>query len=227
MIDNIKKEDIIEKKVDSTSEETEKTEEVKTETVEQDPLKIELEKVQKRSKYTEKEKAEHSLKKTAERVKELGGDPNSILGITTVSTEEELDGEDEKPVTVGMLKKIQQENASKTALQEADDIENETERELVKFHLHNTIKSTGVPAEDLKLARALVNAVKNTQIIKEVTRKTPPKTHSNGSGGPAKDEKEVVFTPEEQSMIKAPFNMTPNQVLEARAGKNFKFKTQH
>ncbi len=224
MAENIKMEDLVEK-VDSTSETTEQVEtkteekpEVKVET-EQDPLKIELERVQKQSKYTEKEKAEFSLKKTAEKVKELGGDPSTILGIE----KETPDDEDDTPLTIGMLKKLQQENAAKTALQQADEISNETERELVKYHLQNTIKSTGVPSEDLKLARALVNAVKNSQIIEETARKTPPKTHSNSSGVDAKQEKEIVFTPEELAMMKPPFNMTQNEILAARAGKSFKF----
>lgn len=223
MSENIKMEDIVEKP-DSTSEEAQVeetgSETAATETTEQDPLKIELERVQK-SKYTDKEKAEHSLRKNAARVKELGGDPNSILGIEKT---EDGDDEDDKPVTLGMLKKMQQENAAKTALQQADEIKNETERELVKFHLQNTIKSTGIPAEDLKLARALVNAVKNSQIIEETTRKTAPKTHSNGSGVDAKQEQEIIYTAEELAFMKPPFNSTPAQIMAAREGKKFSFK---
>ncbi len=222
MTDNIKAEDIVEKKVESTSETTEKVEDVKTETTEQDPLKTELDKVKNKSKYSEKEKAEFTLKKTAERVKELGGDPTTILGIPKETVEE--NDEDDKPVTVGMLKKIQQDNASKSALQLADDIEQETERELVKYHLENTIRSTGNPAEDLKIARSIVNSFKNTKIIEEASRKTQVKTHSNSSSVDAKKEDEVFFTPEEKSMMKAPFNMTQQMVLDARAGKKFTFK---
>ncbi len=220
-MENIKMEDIVDK-VDSTSETTETQEtEAKAEVTEQDPLKTELEKVQKKSKYTELEKAEHALKSTAERLKILGGDPNTILRI-----EKETPGidEDDTPLTVGMLKKLQQENASKSALEEADEISNETERELVKFHLQNTIKSTGSPKEDLKLARALVNAVKNTQIIEEVNRKTPPKTYSNSSGAPAKQEVEVTYSQAELDMMKPPFSMSPAQVLAAREGKKYSFK---
>ena len=197
--------------------------EVETETkvdTEQDPLKTELERVQNKSKYSEKEKAEHSLKKNAERLKELGGDPTDILGIKVETPNED----DDTPLTIGTWRKMQQETTAKTALQSADEIQNETERELVKYHLQNTIKSTGIPSEDLKLARALVNAVKNTQIIEETTRKTPAKTHSNSSGVDGKQEKEVIYTPDELAFMKPPFNASPADIMAAREGKQLKFK---
>ncbi len=225
MSENIKMEDLIED-VDSTSETTEEQEEttgdVETATEvesEQDPLKTELEKVQQRVGRSEKEKAEYTLRKNAERVKELGGDPTDILGIKTESYDE-----DDTPLTVGMLKKLQQETTAKTAMQQADEIPNEVERELVKHHLQNTIRSTGSPSEDLKLARALVNAVKNTEIIKEVARKTAPKTHSNSSGVDGKQEETPIYTPEEQAFMKAPFNATPVDIMNARKGISLKFK---
>ena len=188
MAENIKQEDLVEKVVPLTSEDTKETTEepIKEEPkVEQDPLKVELDRVQKTGR-TEKEKAEFTLKKTAERVKALGGDPNSILGIE----DDEPTDDDDAPMTVGMYKKIQQESATKTAIQLADEVTNETEKELIKYHLANTIKSTGIPSEDLKLARALVNAVKNAQIGEEIARKTAPKTHSNASGADAKKHQE-------------------------------------
>lgn len=201
-----------EKKVDETSE---------TKTTEQDPLKIELEKVQKTGK-TEAEKAAFSLKKNAERAKELGIDPAEVLGLKQPASETTPDEEDDKPVTVGMMKKMQQENASKTAVQQAEEIENETERELVKYHLQNTIKSTGNPKEDLKLARAIVNDVKNRQVLEEMGRKNPPKTHSNASGAPAKDNATDIneeLTPAEIPFTKPPFNMTKEQVIKTRTSK--------
>lgn len=224
MAENIKLEDIVEKP-ESTSEEAQAETKTEAETevtveAEQDPLKTELERVQKASKYTDLEKAEHSLKKNAERLKELGGDPNSILGIE----KEESNEDDDKPFTIGDWKRMQKETAAKTALQQADEISNETERELVKFHLQNTIKSTGIPTEDLKLARALVNAVKNTQIIEEVQRKTEIKSHSNSSGVDAKQEKEIVYTDEEKNYMRPPFNMKSADILAAREGKKFSFK---
>jgi hypothetical protein len=213
----LKQEDLIEKK-DTTSVSTEeKIEETEVkpevETIEQDPLKTELDRVQK-SGRTEKEKAEFSLKKNAERVKSLGGDVASILDMDT----SESDDDDDKPLTIGMLKKMQQESASKTALQQADEISNETERELVKYHLQNTIKSTGNSAEDLKLARSLVNAVKNAQIGEELARKPIAKTHSNASSANAKVDTEVKveLTEQEKLFLGKPFNLTREQIIKAR-----------
>lgn len=220
-------EDIIEPEVDSTSETTTQVEaEAETEVeptveAEQDPLKTELDRVQKKEVRTELEKAQFSLKKNAERVQALGGDYRELLGVDQIVTEETTD--DDTPLTVGMLKKFQQENASKTALQSAEEISNETERELVKYHLQNTIKSTGNPAEDLKLARGLVNSIKNSQIIEEVSRRPQAKTHSSASGVDANQEKEIVLTPDEQQMMKIA-GLSVKEILQARAGKQFDFK---
>lgn len=191
-----------------TVEETEVTQE-------QDPLKVELEKVQKREPKTEAEKAAYSLKKNAERFQELGGDVASILGFK--KTEDVEVADDDAPVTVGMLKKMQENDVAKTALQLADEIDNETERELVKYHVQNTIRSTGNPQEDLKLARAIVNSVKNQQITEEVSRKSGAKTHSSSSSAPAKPE--VVseeLTAAEMPFTQKPFNLTKEQIIASR-----------
>lgn len=210
---DIKMEDIIEDEV-STSE-AEQKETADEAATEQDPLKKELEKVQKKEPRTEAEKAAFTLKSTASRLRELGGDPASILGFK--KEKEEADENDEDaPVTVGMLKKMQQKDAEKSALQMADEISNETERELVKYHLTNSIRSTGNPAEDMKLASAIVNSVKNTQIAEEIARKNPPKTHSSSSSAPARNEVEQELSSEEMLFTKAPFNMTKEAILKAR-----------
>lgn len=206
MSENIKPEDLIEKKdVTSTSPEEK--------TVEQDPLKAELERVQKTGK-TEAEKASFSLKKNAERARELGIDVEDILGIK--KSETILSEDDNAPVTVGMLKKIQQDTAAKTALQLADDITSESERELTKYHLQNSIKSTGNPQDDLRMARALTNSARNSQVLEEITRKAEIKNHSNGSGAPARDtEVQGELTPVEKEFQRA-FKMTKEQIIKAR-----------
>ena len=217
MSQNIKEEDLVEK-VDPTPEPTEEKEVIEPEkevTPEQDPLKIELEKVRTRGGRTEKDKAEFTLKKTAERVKELGGEPADILGIKT--EEPEIDDEDSQPLTVGMFKKFQQAGATKTAMQLADEIGDETEKELVKYYLENRIQPSGNPQEDLKDARRMVNAVKNEQIIQEVKRKTPAKTHSNGTGAPALDnEIKGELTAEEKVFLGKPFNLSKEQIIKSR-----------
>ena len=173
---------------------------------EQDLLKTELEKVQKKSR-TQAEKLLYTKKRVEAQLKELGIEED-------VETKD--DSEDDKPMTIAMWKKLQAETATKTAIDLADEVENETERELLKFHLENTIKSTGDPQNDIKLARTLVNAVKNKQILEEVARKPQVKTHSSSSGVPASHQKAVELTKEEQLYMLPPWNLTKEQVLKAR-----------
>jgi len=223
MMENIKMEDIVDKTPSPSEEAQAETKEtVETEPkveTEQDPLKTELERVQRKSEKSPIEKLLYTKARIDKQLRELGVEDKP-------EPEEEID-EDDTPLTIGMLKKIQAESASKTALQQAEEIQNETERELVKYHLQNTIKSTGLPNEDLKLARALVNSVKNSQITEEIVRHTPPKTHSNSSGVDARREKEVSFTPEELQMMKPPFSVSPADILAAREGKKFTFKNSN
>ena len=170
---------------------------------EQDPLKTELERVQRKPR-SKAEKLLFTKKRIDEQLKELGID-------------EEPQEQDDQPVTVGMLKKMQAETAQKTALDLANEVSNETERELLIYHLENTIRSTGNPQEDFKLAQGLVNAVKNQQIIEESLRKPPVRSHPTGNGAPAKEVKiEEEFTPEEQAYMKPPFNLSKEKILEIR-----------
>ncbi len=205
---DIKMEDIVEQ-TDLTSEPAEIEE-----TIEQDPLKTELEKVQKIAGRSELEKAQFSLKKNAERLKELGGDPTSILGVQDII---EDSNDDDAPVTMGMLKKMQMESATKTAKQLADEISDETERELVKYYLENRVVPSGNPKQDLEDARGIVNAKKNAQILEEVARKTTARTHSNSTSAPLKSEPEQPdLTKEEMQFMRPPFNMTKEQILKTR-----------
>lgn len=182
---------------------------------EQDPLKNELSRVQniKKPTYTEKEKAEYTLRKNAERVKELGGDPTSIIGVDSGDIDE-----DDKPMTVGMFKRQQQEIASRSALQLADEITNETERELIKYHIQNTIRPTGNPNEDLRIARTLTNAAKNAQIMEEANRKGQAKSYSSGSSADAKYDAVASqeLTKAEQRFLLKPYKMTKEQIIKAR-----------
>lgn len=174
----------------------------------QDLLKKELEKKQSKSGFTKLEKARHAAKKIQDEIAKLEEDEGITPGV---------DADDDEPVTVGMLKQKQKEEATKNALNLADAIENETERELVKHHLENSIRPTGNPAEDLRLARALVNDVKNQQIIEEVQRKKDAAKAGTGSGAPARKEgEEFVPTAEEERYMKPPFNLTKEQIIAAR-----------
>lgn len=179
----------------------------------QDPVEAELEKEQrKEGKKSEAEKAAFSLKKTAERLKELGGDPAAILGVA----QKEPSMEDDAPVTVGMLKKLEAERAQKTALQMADEIADEKERDLTKSYLATTIVPSGDAAKDLRMARAIVNTVKNGQIAEEAQRKTIATAHATRSGGPAnRPEDEFVPTANEANFMRS-FGLTKEQIIETR-----------
>lgn len=160
----------------------------------QDPIKEELEKVQKKGKgKTELEKAIYTKQQIEKRIAELKGD----------SGEEDIpDDDDQAPVTVGMLKQMQKQQTIKSALSLAEEqITDEHELELVKHHLQNTIKASGNAGEDFRNARALVNAVKNKQIIEETHRKIPAKRTSAGGSAPGKYEDAFEPTNEELKMM--------------------------
>lgn len=171
----------------------------------QDPLKAELEKVQKQPR-SKREKLLFTKQRVEDQLNELDEEEGVMP-----------DDEDEKPVTVGMLKKLQASTATKTALQLADDISDETERELTKYHIENTIRPTGDPKKDLELAQVHVNAVKNSQIVSEVLRKPETKSHSSTGGSNPKDgQVPTELLPEELPFLKAPWKMSKEQILAAR-----------
>lgn len=190
-------EEIEEIKSDSPSEPQEEVQ-----PSEQDLLQTELENVQKKGK-TKAEKLIYTRNRVNEQLKELG-------------IEDEPEDDDDQPITRGEFKRLQEQQSTKTALQMADETTGDAERELLKYHLENTIRSTGNPREDFKLAQQLVNSVKNAQITEEVLRKPAAKTHSSGGGAPAKTSKAAEFTDEELSYMRAPFNMTAEQILAVR-----------
>lgn len=166
------------------------------------------------SKRTEKEKATFSLKKTAERLVELGGDPADVLGVKT-HIETDPNDEDDKPVTVKMLRDIQKNDAHKTALELADAIEDEETRTNVKTYLSDRIKPSGNADEDFKFALSAASAGKNTQVLAEINRYTPPRRSAAGGSMPAHVEEEFIPTGEEAYVMKN-FGVSKEKILEAR-----------
>lgn len=170
-----------------------------------DPLKKELEKVKKPR--TRKEKILYKKSLLEKELAELGDDGD------------EVDPEEDpnKPVTVADLDRRDAEKVRKDALALTDDIEDETERELVRHHIENTIKPSGDPQQDFKNARAIVNSVKNGQIAEEAARRTTPPRTGTGSGAPAKpDDKVFEPTPEEATFMRPPYNLTKEDIIKAR-----------
>lgn len=173
-------------------------------------LKNELDKIQKNNTgKTKREKLSYTKKRVEEQLKELD--------IEEGVTDPNLDGDDDQPLTKGEFKKLKTEEATKTALQLADEISDQVERELVKHHIDNTIRPSGNPQVDLANARAIVNNVKNAQIIEEVNRRQDPKRHSSGSGNPALDPKvEEELTPTELVFTRPPYSLSKAEILGRR-----------
>lgn len=174
----------------------------------QDPLEIEkqrIEKERKAGKHTKLEKAEFAAKKIAEQIAFLKGE-------SVVNPEDD----DDAPVTRGELKKIQAEQVEKSALELAEAITDSAEKELVIHHLKNSIKSTGKPEEDLRLAYSIVFSTKNGQVAEELARAIPARAHPSGHGAPPKLVKAFEPTPHEQGMMIPPFNLTQKQIEAIR-----------
>ena len=180
----------------------------KEEAEKQDLLKQELEK--RKSKYTEQEKAEYTLKSTAKRLKEMGKDPAIVLGIKGDETIEDDDVPD-------WYRAEKAREATKTALQMADDITNDTEKELVKHYLNNRIVPSGNPKQDFQDALKIVNSEKNAKIIEMAKGKPQAKRAITNGGEIPPGEEEPEFTPEEEKYRKSgPLHLTDKQILEAR-----------
>lgn len=163
---------------------------------------------------SEKEKAEFALRKNAERLKELGGDAADVLNIRpTINLDETLD--DDKPLTVKDFRELQKKDASKTALQLAEQLP-EDERNEVKQLLENRIRPSGNAEEDLRLARAAVNATHNAQIVEHISNRVLPKNTAAGGSTDSKVGDEFVPTPEEARFMQPPYNLTKDKILAAR-----------
>lgn len=150
----------------------------------QNPVKKELDKI--KSKPTQREKILHRKSildaELAKLDEEDGGDESA--------GDESEEDDDDKPLTVGQFKKMQKDEAKKSALVLADEIEDEDDRELVKHYLKTRVVPSGNPAEDLKFARGAVSSLKNTQIAEELVRKGKGNSGGRGSGAPRKGDDE-------------------------------------
>ncbi len=146
-----------------------------------DPIQEELARV--KPVRTEAEKATYTFKKQAEQLKSLGIDPTSLIEPKQSDYDDE---DDDKPLTRGEWKKLQQQESRKTSVELAKEIPNESERELAIHYLNNRIVPSGDPQEDLRLALAAINSVKNGQVASMAQNRPTPNQYSSGSGMPAK-----------------------------------------
>lgn len=167
------------------------------------------------SKKTERQKLTNTLIGISNRAKEIGIDPAEVLGLKT-HIETDTDDEDDKPVTVGMLRDIQKKDAQTTAIQLADEIADEQTRATVKTYLSDRIRPSGNAEEDFKLALAAASAEKNKEIRAHISSIVPPKRTAAGGSAPARVEEEFTPTAEESRFMQPPYNLSKEKVIAAR-----------
>jgi len=193
--------------------------EVKPETEsvqEQDPLKAELERVKSLPQgKTQLEKALHRRKFLDEEIVKLGG---------KLPEEKVEETEEDAPLTRKDLEealkdlKDKPQHLVRTIDDYLKDEPNEIKKELINFHIENSIKSTGNPEQDYNLAKILAEEPIRRQITEELARKGTPKTHSSASSAPGSSGSQPIisFTKEEQLFLDTGV-ITREDILAARA----------
>jgi len=190
--------------------ETPSTEPIITDPSVESPLDVEIARHKETIVRTEPEKAAFTLQKNAERARELGLDPVEVLGL------KKQDGG--TPMTVEMYEELQKKNASQSALQLAESsIEDPKELELTKIYLENKVKPSGNPAEDLRTARLMVNAVRTAQIAEIKATAGTPKTHVSAPGAPASQPKQDAELTKDEIQTMQAFKLTKEQVIASRS----------
>lgn len=175
-----------------------------------DPIREELERV--KPKRTEAEKAIFAYKKQQESLRRLGIDP-AVL----VDSPRHQEDEDDAPLTIGMFKKMQAQSASKTAKELAQNITNNAERELVEYYLENRIVPSGNAEDDLRLAQAAVNSVRNSQIATMASQRPTAPSYSNASSMPSKPgNAPITDLTETERTLKAQGLVTDDDIRKAR-----------
>lgn len=173
------------------------------------PLQSELDKIEEhKSGRTRREKLEYTKQRVEQQLRELDGE---------VGTAVPAEIDKSKPLTFADYERLQREQENTRAVDLAESITDEVERKLVIHYLENTIKPSGNAENDLGIARAIVNAKRNGQIAEEAARMTRPNGFAASPGAPAKPPEDIFEpTAEEASMMRAPFNLTKEDVLRAR-----------
>lgn len=141
------------------------------------------------------------------------------LGVEDDDDEDDEDDEDDiddaAPVTHGDLKRMQARAARQTAVQMADAIGDEGQREAVRAALKRVVASNN-PEEDFDAAVAIASRERNEKILEEDGRRGTVRRVATRTG--AAPLVEEVFTPtaEEQMFMRAPFNLGKKEILAAR-----------
>ena len=194
---------------DSTLQTIEDSEQQITPQGEDAPLERELERL--KPKRTQEEKLEYNINRMQRELNRIRGIDDNIKSNSYNDTEE-----DDRPLTVGEFRKLQAQQAAKSAIELAEAIPNSAERELTKFHIENTIRPSGDANEDLARARALANSVRNQQIADMHAKRVPPSNHSGSTGVPANQPKEQLNLTKEELELKQLAGLSDEEILDAR-----------
>lgn len=166
---------------------------------------------------TEAEKAAYSLQRNAERAKELGLDPAKVLGINGKVPTFDGDLPGDTVLTVDTFRALGKQEARKTAEQMADAIADPIEREAVKAELKFIVPSGDAQA-DFRRAQASALADRNAKIAEEAQRtKSPGQRTAAGASQGRFEEQDFVPTPDEERMMKPPYNLSKEKIIAARA----------
>jgi hypothetical protein len=173
------------------------------------PLQAELDRVeQHKSGRTKREKLEFTLNRVQQQLAELEGEAGVDATVEVDKT---------KPVTFADLDRIEHDRENRRAVDLAENIQDDVERKLTIHYLENTIRPSGNADTDLANARAIVNAKRNALIAEEASRGTRPNSFISAPGAPMRPAQEVFEpTAEEQSFMRAPFNLSKEDVIAAR-----------
>ncbi len=152
-------------------------------------------------KFTKRERLEHAKEKIEKQLGEL-----------------ENEEDENRPLTVGEFKRMQKEESRDNAIALAEDsIEDEEERQQVIDILENRITPSGNAEQDLALAVGAVNSIRTQRVAEESQRGQKPNNHASTPGAPGKPEgEEFVPTDEESRFMRAPYNLTKEDIIKAR-----------
>lgn len=172
---------------------------------ESDPVQEELDRIE-NSKRTKKEKLLYTKQRVEKQLAELG---------ETDATDVDLD----RPMTVREYEARRMLDARDTAVSLVDSLsEDEKAKELVRYHLENTIRPSGDAQTDLNLALSIVNGVKNRQLAEESARTTRARTAPSAPAAPPRQiGAEPEFSKEEAAVMKG-FGLTKEEAAEALKG---------
>jgi hypothetical protein len=173
------------------------------------PLQAELDRVeQHRSGRTKREKLEFTLSRVQQQLAELDGE----AGVDTT-----IEVDKTKAVTFADLERIEHDRENRRAVDMAESIQDDVERKLTIHYLENTIRPSGNAETDLANARAIVNAKRNALIAEEASRGTRPNSFVSAPGAPMRPAQEVFEpTAQEAQFMRAPFNLTKEDIIAAR-----------